>query len=344
MWWKCQYDQSSSDHGTLAYFRNRLNRIAVTKEPKKDVDACIDLIYTVAKGHFLACACDILGVASLDQPIDLPAGILNGSRAEQLAYISNIAEQVVDRCSLVDAAFIGKTSEDSLSSPPSLCGSDSSSSAGLRYSASTDSPTSTARQSNSDGVYNYARVLCHYASLIMEYRDAWAEGDGERVIRCWKLFLPHFKASGRTKYSLEALRLQMQANITLSPNLAHQVIWNRFVNVKGGAGKNIPCDLFNEHVNKQLKIIICNMGSNLTETALQRAARSVTCLHNLCTNFDKQSGVPYRTSAHSTKSDLPDVKKVVNVVLNRKLLTNISSRGHRKFPNMLSTNGMFRGH
>ena len=42
----------------------------------------------------------------------------------------------------------------------------------------------------------------------------------------------------------------------------------------------------------------------------------------------------YRTSAHSTKPDLPDVKKVVNVVLNRKLLTNISSRGHRKFPNM----------
>ena len=109
MWWKCQYDQSSSDHGTLTYFRNRLNRIAVTKEPKKDVDACIDLIYTVAKGHFLACACDIFGVASLDQPIDLPAGILNGSRAEQLAYISNIAEQVVDRCSLVDAAFIVKT-------------------------------------------------------------------------------------------------------------------------------------------------------------------------------------------------------------------------------------------
>ena len=216
MWWKCQYGQSSSDHGTLAYFRNRLNRIAVTKEPKKDADACIDLIYIVAKGHFLACACDILGVASLDQPIDLPAGILNGSRAEQLAHISNIAEQVVDRCSLVDAAFIGNTSEDSPSTPPSSCGSDSSSSAGLRYSTSTGTLTSTAEQSNSDGVYNYARVLCHYASLIMDYRDAWAEGDGERVIRCWKLFLPYFKASGRTKYSLEALRLQMQANITQS--------------------------------------------------------------------------------------------------------------------------------
>ena len=87
-------------------------------------------------------------------------------------------------------------------------------------------------------------------------------------------------------------------------------------------------------VNKQLKIIISNKGSNLTETALQRAARSVTCLHILCTSFDKQSGVPYHTSAHSTKTDLLGVKKVVNVVLNRKLLTNISSRGHQKFPNM----------
>lgn len=99
-----------------------------------------------------------------------------------------------------------------------------------------------------DNVYNYARVLCHYGSLCLEFRDAWAEGDGERVIRCWKLFLPHFKATGRTKYSLEALRLQFQTSAILSPNLAHQVKWHRFVNVKGCAGKNIPCDLYNEHI------------------------------------------------------------------------------------------------
>ena len=39
-----------------------------------------------------------------------------------------------------------------------------------------------------DTRYNYARVLCHYGSLIMEFRDAWAEGDGERELRCWRLF------------------------------------------------------------------------------------------------------------------------------------------------------------
>ena len=64
-----------------------------------------------------------------------------------------------------------------------------------------------------DHVHNYTRVLCHYGTLLMEFMDAWAEGDGVRVVRCWKLFLPHFKATGRTKYSIQALRLQLQVTV-----------------------------------------------------------------------------------------------------------------------------------
>ena len=100
-----------------------------------------------------------------------------------------------------------------------------------------------------DGVYNYARILCHFGSLVMELRDAWQEGDGQRVFfGVGKLFLPHFKAAGCTKYSLETLKLQIHSGITCSPNLAHQITWNQFVNVRGVAGNNIPCDLFNEHI------------------------------------------------------------------------------------------------
>ena len=72
-----------------------------------------------------------------------------------------------------------------------------------------------------DSVHNYARVLCHYASLILEFIDAWREGDGERVVRCWKLFFPHFQAANRTKYSIEAMRLQFQCSATSSEQLAH---------------------------------------------------------------------------------------------------------------------------
>lgn len=62
-----------------------------------------------------------------------------------------------------------------------------------------------------DDVVNYATILCHY--------DALAEGDGERIYRCWKLFLPHFLATGRRKYSLQALHLQFQVEADLSLTL-----------------------------------------------------------------------------------------------------------------------------
>ena len=92
-------------------------------------------------------------------------------------------------------------------------------------------------EDSGDTRYNYARVLCHFGSLVMEFRDAWAEGDSERVIRCWRLFLAHFQVAGHTKYSLAAFKLQLQTKATLSPNAAHQVTWHRFVNSKGRIGK-----------------------------------------------------------------------------------------------------------
>ena len=48
---------------------------------------------------------------------------------------------------------------------------------------------------------------------------------------------------------LNLLAVQSTPCITCSPNLAHQITWNWFVNMRGGAGNNIPCDLFNEKLN-----------------------------------------------------------------------------------------------
>ena len=36
-----------------------------------------------------------------------------------------------------------------------------------------------------DGVYNYACTLCHYSSLVMEFRDAWQEGGSFGVGNCF---------------------------------------------------------------------------------------------------------------------------------------------------------------
>lgn len=231
--WKKLYSQSAREHGTLRYFQGVLHRNTVVK---KAVDANLEFLDTVFKGHILACVCKILEISN---PIHLPPSLTHKSTPPQLQlqFVQRIASQVVE-CTLID--------------------------------------TCKEIQETDDKVYNYARVLGHYCALIVEFRDGWREGDGDRMFRSWRLML-HFKSSGRTKYSLEALRLQFQVRAVLSPQLAHQVLWDRFVNTRGGPGRNIPCDLYNEHVVRLVKGVI----SSMTEKALQRAARSVSTLHSV---------------------------------------------------------------
>ena len=185
---------------------------------------------------------------------------------------------------------------------------------------------------SSDGVYNYTRLLCHFASLTELFVDAWSEGDGERIITYWKVFMLHFHASRRTKYALEALRIQFQL-ASLQPYLAHQLTWGRFINTHGGSGHNLPCDLHNEHINKLFKEIVANMGANFTEEASTRAARSVSSLDKMAKRFDHQASIHPEATAHSRKSDGKDVKIVVEVVKTSRLLQHIEGRSHSNFPN-----------
>ena len=101
--------------------------------------------------------------------------------------------------------------------------------------------------------------------------------------------LLHFLTFGRTKYSLEALLLQFQVE---APHLAHQILWHRFVNLRGGLGNAI---YIMSIMNRLIKEIISAMGPNLTESALQRAARSVSTVHAVCKQFDRVSGYNFCT-------------------------------------------------
>jgi len=133
-------------------------------------------------------------------------------------------------------------------------------------------------------------VMCHFAALAVEFTDAWSEGDGPRILRCWKILMIHFYSNGNTKYCLQALKLNFQL-ATLSPDLVNQLTWGRFINTHGGAGHNIPCDLHNEHVNRHFKDVITNMGANFTQQSSTRVARDVTTLASTADKFDVATGI-----------------------------------------------------
>ena len=295
MIWKNLYLNKTRDHGTLCHLFSVIGRLPRAKKPKEDFNASLDALMAVFSGYVVAAACQELGIDHPDSKVNID--ILSGmSKGERMSFIVGISYKVMNKCGIVTDALLNKTVVNT-----------------------------------KDGVYNYSHVLCHYAALSLEFTDAWAEGDGERIIRCWRIFLPHFRVNGRTKYALEALTLQFQL-ATLRPSLVHQLTWGRFVNTHGGIGRNIPRDLFNEHVNRLFKDAVQRMGANFTEKATTRVARSVTLLEKVSIKFDSQLNISPLTTAHTTKDDKRDVHHIVAIVLQKKLLDIIPGRCHANFP------------
>ena len=108
-------------------------------------------------------------------------------------------------------------------------------------------------------------------------RDAIHEGDGPRLLRCWKFLLLHWRYSGHTMYAIEAIHLLGAVHATATPRVAHELTWCRSVNSCGGSGNNIPVDLFMEHLNRTLKDYISSSCANVSEAAL-----SVQVIHCTC--------------------------------------------------------------
>ena len=66
-------------------------------------------------------------------------------------------------------------------------------------------PSQEVMQASPDAVFNYASAVMNDGLLLMEFRDAIHEGDGERILRCWKFMLLYYFATGHSKYAVEAL-------------------------------------------------------------------------------------------------------------------------------------------
>jgi hypothetical protein len=100
-------------------------------------------------------------------------------------------------------------------------------------------------------------------------------------------------------------------------------------------GRNIPCDLHNEHFNKLFKEAISHVGANFTKEATIRVARSVTFISHMAAILRHKKRI-FRpdSTAHTTKKDNNDVQKVAKVVIWGKLWNIIPGRTHHNFKNV----------
>jgi len=147
-------------------------------------------------------------------------------------------------------------------------------------------PTTPVSESK-DGVQMYAMEVVTLGLLWHAFHDS-IQGDGERILRCWKFLYVIFKSTNHTNYAKESINILYQYHYVLSERQQSQFFWSRCVNTRGGKGKNITCDLYMEHLNKRLKKILRGMGSSISPKRIEGAGQSIQAFQRVCETFEKQ--------------------------------------------------------
>lgn len=163
----------------------------------------------------------------------------------------------------------------------------------------------------SDAVNAYARDTLTLGMFMKEFDDCTREGDGLRKVRCWEYFLLIFKANNRTNYSIEAFILLCQYHFMVSPRLAMQLTWSRTVNTRGLPGKNVPCDLHMEFLNRMAKDSLRGLGSNITDEAVRRIGKCIGEIVDVVKQFDEVNQLKEPSTRHSKKAKKKDLEAVV---------------------------------
>ena len=298
------------DSGTLYQLRNLINRRNVVSIPKNNVAACEEFFLLVVEAHILAAAMSVFSMTNLS---DAPSKTFFPDGSDNLDFLQKRQLLMLAVQSITDQ-FVSISVPDAKKK----------------------------RSEESDNVQAYASQVLTMGLLLMEFNDAVREGDGSRILRCWRFFLLVFKATNRKNYAIEAFVLLAQYQFLLSPRLAYQLKWNRTVNVHGRPGKNISCDLHMEHLNRACKDAISNLGANVTDSGIERVGKCIGELGKITHNFDEVHGIAKQSDKHTHRSDERDLNKILKQV---KEVSDVFStnhgRQHSHFPkfevNILST-------
>ena len=355
MWKRLFKGGSSIEGGTLQQLRNLICRRNISSNTKisSNVNAVEDFLFLVIKCHLIAATLHYFSMESVN---DTPKSngfsedfkTLPWSTKKQLVF--NCLFAIVDRyvipqqfhmqyhhqtfqLSNSDNPHAMQILQEHIYLNPPIQGKKRR----LPKSNVYDRPYATVavKQVAVDGVLNYATAVLNDGLLLLEYQDAIREGDGIRLLRCWKALLLYFHVSGHHNYAKEAVNLLAFVNATGTPRLASQVMWSRVVNTVGKKGRNIPVDLHNEHINQALKDAVCGLGANVTRQSILQCGKSLNGLMTVTKLFDKEHGIHKESTKHSKMSPKKDEQLILNELVNKSAVFNyIPGRYHQSFPSI----------
>ena len=247
-------------------------------DPSKSFDECEDFLITVVEGLIVAAAMSLFKMSSIDEiPKDISEEFWLSTKEERTAKLNVLTDGIYDR--FVKASYCTTRVDDG--------------------------------DTTSDEIFDYSESLISIGLFYIEFRDSIKEGDGIRVLRCWQYLLPIFFNTNRTNYAREALIMLSQHKYLLTERQSMQLLYSRFVNVHGIIGRNIPCDLHMEHLNKVCKSCIRDLGANKNEENTVKVSKCIGTVESVISKFDLENDVPTSWGSHSRASAEEDIKLIV---------------------------------
>lgn len=311
VWTRLYCKGTSSEKGTLLQLKNLINRTSVPRDPKNDVNSSEEFFEIVFAAHAISAVMVHFDMESVNDTIkSMPADISTCDPKTKCDILHSALKNIIRNH--VNLTLDGTQLE------------------------------------GTDKVLSYAQQVFTLGLLHAEYQDAIREGDGLRVIRCWRLMLPLFKSANRKNYALEALNLLWQYNVVLSPRQKMQLVWSRFVNTKGKPGCNVACDMHMEHMNRACKDVLAHLGANISNTSIVRVGRCIGPITKVTERFDSETNITPTLSSHSAASIQKDLATILEELNKNKVFEIHEGRSYKSFPTMtnkvfmkMNTDGLF---
>lgn len=156
----------------------------------------------------------------------------------------------------------------------------------------------------------HTKVLVRLLLLKSCLDDGVKYGDGDRLCTALKFMWPIFKLNNNYKYAMAVVQFLAQIQYCVSPQLAAQLKYDRFVNMKGKKDSNYPADLLVEHSNKEFKDNFSLFRGETTQKTLDRLSKSQTETQKILDNHQKEFATERFIGKHTYNKDLyeKDVK------------------------------------
>ena len=362
---------SSDDECTMYSDRNVINRRNVREDPHTAYRPDIDFLVLEVTAQVIAAAFEVFGIARKNEKpnnLPLPENLATLSRLKKLQFLHKAAGMIVDKL-VVNKDMMDNTIQTMLSAqerqelinqtelnpegrfpcrfpgcfksfkyngrsrknhelshdPPIVMSEN--------YNLTTEPIQDLPTKHDYDDMFNYNTALLAEGLFFLNFLDAVAEGDGERIIRQFKYLMLLCKADDphSTKYALKSLYQLLLVNGSLSENEAEVFTWNRSVNNHGGIGMNIPFDLEVEHSNNYIKQGIGNLGVNVTENAVTRIARAEKPARSVLKMIDKSLQCSVRSGKHVSRFPYKDFDELLQKLVDKKVFAYQEGRLYRHF-------------